>query len=480
MCGRLRRILFGIAGQSFAPALALAIASAMLGLEDWERLLVTLALATTALIVLDAIGGIRLVTGAVRRRLRRVAKSGEQFATSAADVSVMGILLSRSAGSLSSSAQNVASASEQIAASLQTMEAAAHEISAHARSTADAVREAGDRSQSIGKDNHGSQLATANAARMAQASRERIGKLDAAATNIANVVSMIGSVALQTRLLALNASVEAARAGDAGRGFAVVAEEVRTLAGRSAEAAEQIRGSVEQIQGLTTETVDWIRQVADAIAEVEQLAGKVGAAIEQQVVTMHTLGSEVERTAAGVTEVTTGITELSAAGQEIALSVATVNDAVGVLATQATDARSVGGSMTAVTQTFYQGLSAMGIGKHQTIDIAAIKAAHNNWKIRLGALIDGKASIDPAEVTSDHDCSFGKWYYGPGQRLRGRCEAFDALAEPHARVHRAALHCTQRMRAGDEDGAVHAYGELKTASAQLFELLDVVDAECNR
>jgi methyl-accepting chemotaxis protein/methyl-accepting chemotaxis protein-1 (serine sensor receptor) len=119
---------------------------------------------------------------------------------------------------------------------------------------------------------------------------------------IADIIGVIDGIAFQTNILALNAAVEAARAGEQGRGFAVVAGEVRSLAGRAAEAAKEIKGlitaSVERVEqgsvlvdkaGTTmTEVVGAIRRVADIVGEIsaassEQSAGvsQVGGAITQ-------------------------------------------------------------------------------------------------------------------------------------------------------------------------------------------------------
>jgi hypothetical protein len=89
----------------------------------------------------------------------------------------------------------------------------------------------------------------------AEATDQRIAQLSEAGARIGDVVKLITSIAEQTNLLALNATIEAARAGDAGRGFAVVAQEVKTLAGQTAKATDEISTQIASMQLATEESV---------------------------------------------------------------------------------------------------------------------------------------------------------------------------------------------------------------------------------
>ncbi|WP_425439019.1 methyl-accepting chemotaxis protein [Pseudomonas jinjuensis] len=156
----------------------------------------------------------------------------------------------------------------------------------------------------IGSDQGRGELQTA-IARMhqlsvrASASRESIEALSQRSEEIQRVAHVIQSIASQTNLLALNAAIEAARAGEHGRGFAVVAEEVRGLAGRTANATEEVERMVEDIQQRTGEVVEQIRQLAadldQGVAEVE----RTGCQLE----TIAELASGVERQ---ITEIAEG------------------------------------------------------------------------------------------------------------------------------------------------------------------------------
>ncbi len=99
-----------------------------------------------------------------------------------------------------------------------------------------------------------------------------MSELGDAATRIGEVVGLIQAIAGQTNLLALNATIEAARAGEAGKGFAVVASEVKSLAGQTAKATEEIAGQVGAIQSAVADAAQAIEQVNTIIEEISAIA----------------------------------------------------------------------------------------------------------------------------------------------------------------------------------------------------------------
>jgi methyl-accepting chemotaxis protein len=103
-----------------------------------------------------------------------------------------------------------------------------------------------------------------------------VRELNEAAGRIGDVVRLITDIAEQTNLLALNATIEAARAGEAGRGFAVVASEVKALAGQTAKATEDIAAQIAGMQKATTRAIEAIGAIERTIREIGEISGAIG------------------------------------------------------------------------------------------------------------------------------------------------------------------------------------------------------------
>ncbi|MCP5381711.1 MAG: hypothetical protein H6912_05020 [Kordiimonadaceae bacterium] len=204
----------------------------------------------------------------------------------------------------------VASASEQTASNIQTVAASAEELSA-----------------SVGEINR--QVESANAIaerslREASHSNEAINKLATSAKRINEVIDLINDIASQTNLLALNATIESARAGEAGKGFAVVANEVKALAGQTANATEEIANHISEMQRLTDETVASIEAIQAVINESNDSTTTIANAVLEQSRATSEISENIQQVAVGTADISNNISlvaneadETGSAGQDV-------------------------------------------------------------------------------------------------------------------------------------------------------------------
>jgi methyl-accepting chemotaxis protein len=172
----------------------------------------------------------------------------------------------------------------------------------------------------------------------AQRTAATMSELGTAATRIGEVVGLIQAIAGQTNLLALNATIEAARAGESGRGFAVVASEVKSLAGQTAKATEEIAGQVGAIQSATADAASALEQVNDIIREMATIAAMVAGTVDQQSAAVSSITEGVSR-ASG--EAQTGAAAMSRVAGVTAEARGTAGDVKGLADAVAHEAESL-------------------------------------------------------------------------------------------------------------------------------------------
>ena len=188
--------------------------------------------------------------------------------------------------------------------------------SEHVRSAAAASNELSQSIVEISRRVQESNGVTADAVKQADATDERMAELSAAGDRIGHVVKLITSIAEQTNLLALNATIEAARAGDAGRGFAVVAQEVKTLAGQTAKATEEISAHIVNMQRATGESVNAIKAIGLTIERISGITTSISSAVEQQGTATQSIAEGVQAAARGTLDVADNIERVAKNARE--------------------------------------------------------------------------------------------------------------------------------------------------------------------
>ena len=241
------------------------------------------------------------------------------------NVSASAVQLESAAGTLTRTAETTQSLSSQVAG-------ASAEASSNMQAVAAATDELSTSVDEIGRRARESNKIAEAAVLQAEATDGRIGKLSRAAQQIGDVVKLITAIAEQTNLLALNATIEAARAGEAGRGFAVVASEVKSLASQTAKATDEISSHILGMQGATEESVAAIKEIGGTIAQISTIASTIAGAVEQQssatqeiARSVQTVAQGTQDAAANILQVNRGATETGSASEEVLHSARTLS-----------------------------------------------------------------------------------------------------------------------------------------------------------
>jgi methyl-accepting chemotaxis protein len=204
--------------------------------------------------------------------------------------------MSRSADDTAQQSMVVASASEQTSANVQSVAGASEELSS-------SIHEIGSQISNAAR------LISASAGQ-ARTTDGEVQVLAESARKVESIVGIIRDIAEQTNLLALNATIEAARAGEAGRGFAVVASEVKALASQTGKATEEIETHIAQIQAATDRTVASIGSIGKQIQDLNEIATAIASATEQQSAASQDIARSISQAAMGTSEVNDGITSV--------------------------------------------------------------------------------------------------------------------------------------------------------------------------
>ena len=390
------------------------------------------------------------------------------------DISETTVQLSTQANTMSSHAeetnQRVARQQgelEQLATAINKMSSSVLEVAQNTASAADATQQANQQA------NQGHQVVEQTIAAISALAREVKGaatvihQLEQESANIGTVLDVIRGIADQTNLLALNAAIEAARAGEQGRGFAVVADEVRTLASRTQQSTREIQGLIQRLQGGASQAVVAMEQGSQTAEAGMTQAAHAGTALE-----------EIRRAVAILNDlniqIATSTEEQSAVAEEI-------NRNVSNLSTFAHDTARQADSSSSEMSRFSESLRQL-TGKYTTkeqnrFDFDAAKAAHLTWKTRLRSFLDGSGSLTREQAVSHYHCQLGKWYYSEGMSKYGHISEMRQIEEPHTDLHKIIKDILRLKESGNLKAAELEYAKVDPISKKIVELLGKVQAK---
>ena len=295
---------------------------------------------------------------------------------------------------------------------------------------------------------------------LAQKTAVSMDEINTQVNAINEAISIIDQIAFQTNILSLNAAVEAATAGEAGKGFAVVAAEVRNLASRSAEAANEIKSIVltattkaKEGKNITSQMIDGYNELNENIVITTQLINDVATASKEQQRAMAQINSTVN--------------SLDQATQQNAALASTINDMASKTSSLAIHLQST------INQTsFDKNAHKRVCDTSLIIDINRLKSDHINFKNTNFALCKEGSKFT---VKNDHECNLGKWIDSNEDKQFAKSKQWQDLKNAHKRVHELVQNTVNLYADGSENSKIFATTkEIEDNIEIVFDLLNVI------
>ena len=405
-------------------------------------------------------GALRRLAGKIGRgdsqALRETVALSAQMAESLVATSGMRMTVRET----SERSQSIASTAEELAASIDTVAENATAVASETDQVRDLV-DAGDKASRQTDETVG------EIAQLAETASQRVQQLNKASNEIGSIIELIEEIAFQTNMLALNASVEAARAGQAGAGFSVVAQEVRRLADQTKSATVDIG-----------QRIRTLREETEAISSsVEEMGGAVERGRQATAETTQTMQRVAERVR-GVTDhiqnVSSVINEQKGAVTQVAESISAVTDRT------ERNVNDVEGALDALDQShtvLSTQMERFGQRNLPKLIIERSKFDHLMWKRRIAAMLAGREEVDSRELADHHQCRLGKWYDAVEEDWMRRLPSFRALEEPHRAVHAHGKRAAELYNRGEVDEAAAELERLDENSERVVALLGELERE---
>ncbi|MHC1576665.1 MAG: methyl-accepting chemotaxis protein [Methanosarcinaceae archaeon] len=280
---------------------------------------------------------LREIIGTIKSNAEKVAATSEEMSASSEEMTSSITQIADTVSEITQGAQDQSTKTEEVSRAMSDMTQSVQEVASNAQKAAENTSAVNDRVRMVGDSANDLMEKMATIKEGSDDTSNVIQDLDKKSGEIGEIVNLITNIADQTNLLALNAAIEAARAGEHGRGFAVVADEVRKLAEESGNAATQISDLIHEIQGSTERAVvttqesgqhvstgseslsENVKSIGDVVVDVESLATmmqEIAAAAEEQSASIEEVTSSVEEVSAIAEESAAGTEETSAAVEE--------------------------------------------------------------------------------------------------------------------------------------------------------------------
>lgn len=351
--------------------------------------------------------------------------------------------------------QSVSTSTVEMNALVDAMQHAGQSIAERARQTEMSSNEGVSSIQNV--QSQISEIAT-----LARGTLSNIEELNTFTDQITDFAKQINNISKQTNLLALNASIEAARSGEAGKGFAVVANEVKTLSDQISASTNginqllvQLRDSMKNITSNATKNISTIEVGLRSLDDVRTLIGGIQ--------------ENATDVASGVSEISDNISLQTQQTKTISSDTHRIFERLERLNTAM---NTIVEELSSTAEFRALALSEIEKSRLKNKVVTLAKTDHTTWKKRLANMLIGKEGLNADELADHHSCRLGKWYDGLRETSTAKLEAFKQLEGPHSLVHQHGKEAVRQFNQGCVDEAVEEILKMDIASKDVQRLLE--------
>jgi len=410
--------------------------------------------------------------------------------------------------SMAAAVEELSAAEEEISRGIDRAASGSEEASGLAMRATELIKHLGQTAQVGVKGIEGISQAMGEVEERSAQLKKDMDQLGHKAEEIGKIMDVIGDIADQTNLLALNAAIEAARAGEAGRGFAVVADEVRKLAEKTMAATKEVGDAISSIQSMARINLQATDMAVEAIAKSTRLASEQIAAVSGIESAAHEAVQDIQNVAQAMRDVmnevkgvANAVHEQTQANREISGNISGVSNTLGLVSHTvdegshafvkiASDVEGVDKNMSDIASVSLQvkasarevaelaneldkGLKAFNLGE-PGMDVGKIKTLHLAWVARLESLMNGYSTLKPEQVANHHQCDFGKWYDSTGSHDLGHLESFKEVGKYHEQVHVLARQIVTLAQENRKEEMKRLMTDFEVVRRNMFNALDIL------